>query len=202
MNHSLKFIKKSYILAFLFGLAAPLSYFSGLSLGGLTFSYSPIQTAIIIGIFWGLFLAIVSKAANIIEKGTKETLEDRDGNNHFRLLYDGKCPICNREICMLKKNNHQNKIEFIDITSEEFLLLKNENIDYKTAMSQIHLIDGKGKILVALDAFAVVYANCKMPIISTLLRIHFIKMLLNPLYKLFARSRYWLRKKSNLKNQK
>ncbi len=196
LNHSLQFLKKKYLLTFIFGcLAAPFSYFSGLSLGGLTFSYSPIITAIIIGIFWGVFLSILSKMASLIEKATRDMFAVRDGNHHFKLLYDGQCPICSREVCALRKRNHLNKVHFIDINSQEFALLNHKKIDYKTAMAQIHAIDNQGNILVGLAAFAAVYANCKMPIISTLLHIQFIKFVLTPFYKLFAKSRTLLKKK-------
>jgi tryptophan-rich sensory protein len=140
--------------------------------------------------------------ASLIEKATQDMFAVRDGNHHFKLLYDGQCPICSREICALKRRNHQNKVHFIDINSPEFALLNLGKIDYKTAMTQIHAIDNRGNILVGLEAFAAVYANCKMPIISTLLHIRFIRLILTPFYKLFARSRTLLRKKDNEKGLK
>jgi hypothetical protein len=70
-NHSLKIIKRNYLISFLFGfLGAPLSYIAGISLGGLTFPYPLLQTWIMIGICWGLFLCLLVKIANIVEKAT------------------------------------------------------------------------------------------------------------------------------------
>lgn len=201
-NHSLKIIKKNYLASFLFGfLGAPLSYIAGISLGGLTFPYPLLQTWIIIGICWGLFLCLLAKIANIIKKAAAETLEDRDSKNNFKLLYDGECPICKREVCILKKKDSQTKIKFIDISSKEFLPLENNNIDYNTAMSQIHAIDGNGNLLVGIPAFATVYARCQLLVTSALLRISFIKWTLKPLYTLFAKKRLWLtgRKNTNIK---
>ena len=121
INHSLKIIKKNYLASFLFGfLGAPLSYVAGISLGGLTFPYPLLPTWIMIGICWGLFLCLLTKIANIVEKATAETLEDRDSKINLKLLYDGECPICKREICMLQKKESQTKIKFIDISSKEF----------------------------------------------------------------------------------
>lgn len=192
-NHSLKIIKKNYPVSFLFGfLGAPLSYIAGFSLGGLTFPYPLLQTWIMIGICWGLFLCLLAKIANMVEKATEETLEDRDSKNNLKLLYDGECPICKREICILQKKDSQTKINFIDISSKEFSPIENNNIDYHTAMSQIHAIDGKGNLLVGISAFAAVYASCQLLVTSTLLRIPFIKKILNPLYRLFAKKRLWL----------
>jgi len=198
LNHSLKTIKKNYPLSFLFGfVGAPLSYMAGVSLGGLTFPYPLLQTWIMIGICWGLFLCLLTKIANIVEKATAETLEERDSKNHLKLLYDGECPLCKREICMLQKKDSQTKINFIDISSEEFSPSENNNIDYDTAMSQIHAIDGKGNFLVGISAFAAVYASCQLLVISTLMRIPFIKIFLKPLYELFAKKRLWLTGRMN-----
>lgn len=198
LNHSLKIIKKNYLVSFLFGfLGAPLSYIGGVSLGGLTFPYPLLQTWIMIGICWGLFLCLLTKIANIIEKATGETLEDRDSKNHLKLLYDGECPICKREICILQKKDSQTKINFIDISSKEFSPFENNNIDYNTAMLQIHAIDGKGNLLVGISAFAAAYANCQLLVTSTFLRIPFIKRTLKPLYTLFAKNRLWLTGRMN-----
>ena len=198
LNHSLRFMKGSYTISFLFGfLGAPFSYIAGVSLGGLTFPHPLIESWIMIGICWGLFLCIMTKIANIVQKATEETLKDRDKNNLLELLYDGECPICKREICMLQKKESQTKIKFIDISSKEFSSFENNNIDYNTAMSQIHAIDGRGNLLVGIPAFATVYARCQLLVISTLLRIPFIKRILKPLYTLFAKNRLWFTGRMN-----
>ncbi len=203
LNHSLKIIKKNYLVSFLFGfLGAPLSYIAGISLGGLTFPYPLIQAWIMIGICWGLFLCLLNKIASIVEKATAQTLADRDSKTNLELLYDGACPICKREICILQKKDNQSKIKFIDISSKEFSPIEHNNIDYNTAMSQIHAIDGKGDLLVGIPAFAAIYARCQLLVSSTLLRIPFIKSFLKPLYKLFAKKRLWMtgRMNTNSKN--
>lgn len=198
LNHSLKIIKRNYLTSFLFGfLGAPLSYVAGISLGGLTFPYPLVPTWIMIGICWGLFLCLLTKIANIIEKATTETMKDRDSKTTLKLLYDGECPICKREICILQKKDSHTKINFIDISSKEFLPIENNNIDYNTAMSQIHAIDDKGNTLIGIPAFAAVYASCQLLIASTLLRIPFIKKILKPLYALFAKKRLWLTGRMN-----
>lgn len=203
INHSLKIIKKNYLASFLLALlGAPLSYIAGISLGGLTFPYPLIQTWIMIGICWGLFLCLFIKIANIVEKAVAETLEDRDSKTDLKLLYDGECPICKREICILQKKNSRTSVKFIDISSKEFSPPDYNNIDYKTAMSQIHAIDDKGNLLVGLPAFAAVYAHCQLLVTSTLLRIPFIKIILEPLYKLFAQKRLWLTGRINTNHKK
>lgn len=202
LNHSLKTIKKSYLATFLLGfLGAPLSYIAGKSLGALTFPYPLLPTWIFIGICWGLFLCLLTKIANIVEKATLETLEERDSSIPLELLYDGECPICKREICMLEKRDSRTRIKFVDIASKEFSPVMHNNIDYDTAMSQIHAIDGKGNLLIGIPAFAAVYARCQLLVTSTLLRLPLINSVLKPLYTLFAKKRLWMtgRMNTNLK---
>jgi len=202
LNHSLKIIKNNYFASFLFGfLGAPLSYFAGHSLGGVTFAFHYVQTWIAIGICWGLFLCLFVKIAKIVEKAAAETLQDRDSKIHLKLLYDGDCPICKREICILQKRGGSDKLKFTDISSNDFSAFENNNIDYNTAMSQIHAIENNGSVLIGIPAFAAVYARCQLLVLSTLMRIPFIKLVLQPFYTLFAKKRLWMtgRKNINLK---
>lgn len=193
INHSLKPIKKSFLLSFAVGfLGAPLSYMAGKNLGGLIFPHSLLTTWIFLGTSWGVFLCLLSFVANKIEKATIETLSDKNGTSTVEILYDGDCPLCEKEICFLKNKNATKTVHFLDIASENFSKNKNLTIDYETAMQQIHAIDSKGNILTGLSAFAVVYAKCDLLFISTLLRISFLKSCLEPFYKLFAKNRLWI----------
>lgn len=186
LNHTLSFLKKSSFAAFLIGFfAAPFSYFGGSSLGGLTFEYSPYLTWIIIGTGWGLFLCLLIQIANSIEKAANETLEE--SKKPLELLYDGDCPLCKREICMLKKLDRQTK--FIDIASKDFT---HPKVDYKTAMAEMHAVDTQGNILKGIPAFAAVYARSQLLIASTLFRLPFVQSILRPFYNLFAKNRLWL----------
>lgn len=199
LNHSLNIIKKNYLRSFLVGLlGAPLSYIAGASLGGVTFIYPLFQTWIIIGISWGVFLCILTKTADIIRKASEKTLAESQSDENLKLLYDGECPICKREICILQNRDKKSKVSFVDISSKQYSKYDNNSLDYKTAMSEIHAIDSKGNLLVGIPAFAAVYAKCQLLVISTLLRIPFIEMTLRPLYKLFARNRLFITGRSNV----
>lgn len=193
LNHSMKIIKKNYITAFLFGfVGAPLSYIAGISLGGLTLSDPFLQTWLVIGISWGFFLCLLTKITYIIKKAATKTLEERNSKTQLELLYDGECPICKREVCILQKKEAQTKMKFTDISSKKYSPLDHRNIGYNRAMSQIHAIEEKGNILVGIPAFTAVYARCNLLVTSTFLRIPFIKRILEPLYTLFARKRLWM----------
>lgn len=199
INHSLKMLKRSAAASFLFGFfGAPLSYIAGYSLGALVFPFPIIATWVIVGTCWGFFLWLIISLAKSIEKATYETLAEYNSNIAVELLYDGECPICQREICMLQKKASQAKVKFTDISSIEFLS-SGCKVDYNSAMSQMHAIDSQGKMLVGLSAFAAVYARCKLLILSTCLRIPFLKKILEPLYAVFAKNRLWITRREKSK---
>lgn len=185
LNHSLSFLKKNALAGFLIGFLAPFSYFGGKSFGGLTFGYSPFLTWVIIGFFWGVFLYILIKIANSLEKASNETLED--SKKPLEFLYDGECPLCKQEICILKKRDAITK--FVDISSKDF---HNPKVNYNDAMAEMHAIDSKGNILVGIPAFAAVYSRSQLLVISTLFRLPYIETILGPCYNLFAKNRLWL----------
>ena len=48
------------------------------------------------------------------------------------MLYDGDCPLCMREVNMLRKRDaQQNKICFVDISNDNFRPEDNNNISYE-----------------------------------------------------------------------
>ena len=50
----------------------------------------------------------------------------------IKMLYDGDCPLCMREVNMLRKRDQgQNKISFVDISSQDYSPGNNAGITYK-----------------------------------------------------------------------
>ena len=55
------------------------------------------------------------------------------------MLYDGDCPLCMREVNMLKKRDKtQNKICFVDIASKDYSPASNAGISYKQVGVMLH----------------------------------------------------------------
>ena len=60
--------------------------------------------------------------------GSKDVQKDWE----IRMLYDGDCPLCMREVNMLKKRDtNVGKIDFVDISSPEYEPEQNANISYE-----------------------------------------------------------------------
>lgn len=193
-THSLRHIHAYSFACFMVGfVGAPLSYLAGISLGAKLTLMHPIWLALcILGFFWGLFLCLLAKFVHALHTAAHATVEDYQATQRLDLLYDGACPICSREICLLQKKSKNPWIHYIDISSKEFLEFGYRGVDYKTAMTQIHAIDDKGHVFAGIHVFAVLYARCGCLIASTLLRIPWIRKMLQPLYRIFAKNRLWI----------
>ena len=191
-THSLRCIQAHTLLCFTVGLVGgPLSYQAGMAFGvELTFLQPTWFALCVIGVSWGAFLCLLAKCVHTVQIAVDATLQDQKAMDRLDLLYDGACPICRREICLLQKKAHS-QIHYVDISSKEFLQFGYRGIDSQTAMTQIHAIDEKGHILVGIPVFAAIYARSGYWIASTLLRIPCIQTILQPLYRLFAKKRLW-----------
>ncbi|KAL8217562.1 hypothetical protein R6Q57_020935 [Mikania cordata] len=75
-----------------------------------------------------------------------------------KMLYDGDCPLCMREVNMLKeRNKNYNAINFVDISSDDYSPEDNLGLDYETAMGKIHAIMSDGTIVTNVEAFRKLY---------------------------------------------
>nr|POF21193.1 uncharacterized protein, mitochondrial [Quercus suber] len=71
----------------------------------------------------------------------KEDEEQSPQNWTIKMLYDGDCPLCMREVNMLRERNKDSgTIKFVDINSNEYSPEENQGLDYKTVMGRIHAI--------------------------------------------------------------
>ena len=72
-------------------------------------------------------------------------------HNKLVFLYDGGCPLCLRETIFLKKKDVLNKINFVDINTDEYNPILFKDISYQEAMSNLHGILENGEIIKGLD---------------------------------------------------
>ncbi len=107
------------------------------------------------------------------------------------VFFDGRCPLCRREMRSLQRNDLSNTIDLIDIHSPAFSKYSQPSFD--EAMYELHaFIDGK--LLKAADANIAIWQSLGKKKWLILLRLPVIKQLVNLSYRLFARNRYTLSK--------
>ncbi|KAL2935971.1 hypothetical protein RDABS01_019089 [Bienertia sinuspersici] len=83
---------------------------------------------------------------------------DYDHNWTIKMLYDGDCPLCMKEVNMLReKNKEYGSIKFVDISSEEYSPEENQGLDYITVMGRIHAILADGTVVKDVEAFRKLY---------------------------------------------
>lgn len=78
----------------------------------------------------------------------------------IKLLYDGDCPLCLKEVRFLRARNDRltpPPISFVDIADDEYSPADNGGIDFETAMGRIHGITNDGEVLVGVPVFRRVY---------------------------------------------
>lgn len=96
----------------------------------------------------------------------------------IKLLYDGECPLCLREVGFLtKKDAGRGIVNFVDIADPEYDPQDNAGIDFATAMGRIHAILPDGTVIKNVEVFRRVYeelgmgwmyAITKLPIVGTI----------------------------------
>jgi predicted DCC family thiol-disulfide oxidoreductase YuxK len=79
------------------------------------------------------------------------------------ILYDGGCPLCRREVDMLRKRDQrahpsQPRLAFIDIDAPDYDPSTAQGVTYREAMGRIHAIDASGTVLRDLAVFRQAYA--------------------------------------------
>ena len=105
-----------------------------------------------------------------------------------QVFYDGDCPLCMREIRMLKRKDRADKIQFTDITAGDF-----DAAAYGTTQAVLMArIAGRlpdGTWIEGLEVFRQLYAAIGWRTVVALSRVPGISHLLRLGYTLFARNR-------------
>ncbi|XP_034216333.1 uncharacterized protein At5g50100, chloroplastic isoform X2 [Prunus dulcis] len=90
--------------------------------------------------------AISGAAADPITPPKKgDDQEPTPQNWKIKMLYDGDCPLCMREVDMLRERNKlYGTIKFVDISSDDYSPEENQRLDYKTAFRKLYEQVGLG----------------------------------------------------------
>ena len=131
-----------------------------------------------------------------------DTLENstRSPSWKIKLLYDGECPLCLREVNFLQKRDAgRGLVAFVDIAAENYNPEENGGISFAAAMGRIHAVLADGTIIQNVEVFRQVYdilgigwiyAATKWPVIGFLVGI---------IYEIWASWRLNLTGRPNLK---
>ena len=120
-----------------------------------------------------------------IDQAMKDTT---DSAYDIEVFYDGGCPLCLREITMLRRWDRQSKIRFTDIDAADFRPVAVGK-SYEELMAQMHGRLPDGTWLQGVEVFRRLYAAVGFVRLAALSRLPLISQLLGLGYMVFARNR-------------
>lgn len=119
------------------------------------------------------------------------------------ILYDGACPLCQREVSFLERRDQTRhpeggKLAFVDIDRVSYDPRAHQGITYREAMGRIHAIDGSGTVLRDLAVFHRAYALIGLGWLYAPIAWPLVGPLMTVAYRLWARMRLMLTRRPNL----
>ncbi|XP_056094188.1 uncharacterized protein LOC130072897 isoform X1 [Rhinichthys klamathensis goyatoka] len=114
----------------------------------------------------------------------------RGSSGSVRVLYDGECPICVKEIRLLQflQRNRAEKVDFVDISLPEYDGTKY-GVSYEIAMEEMTVIDTNNKIHRGVPAFTVMYSAVGLGWLGRFISLPLIRPVMDRAYVMFARNR-------------
>jgi predicted DCC family thiol-disulfide oxidoreductase YuxK len=106
----------------------------------------------------------------------------------IKLLYDGQCPFCRREVAWLKRRDHEGRIATEDITDPSFHA-ERYGLTQEEVMGVLHGILPDGRVVRRVDAIREAYQAVGLGWIVAPLSWPVLGWMAEVAYGLFARNR-------------
>ncbi len=111
------------------------------------------------------------------------------GSWQIKVLYDGDCPLCSREIRLLEKRDRgRGRIAFEDIVAADFDPAAY-GLDAETVMARIHGVLPDGTVVEGVEVFRRAYAAVGLGWLLAPTRWPGLRRLADLAYRTFARNR-------------
>jgi len=108
----------------------------------------------------------------------------------LRMLFDGDCPLCMREVNMLRDmDKGAGKIDFVDIAAADYDPAKNMDLDFETVMKSIHAILPDGKVVSGIEVFRRLYDAVGLGWVYAITEVPAVGRLADRVYDFWARNR-------------
>lgn len=117
----------------------------------------------------------------------KNTTENRS-KAQFEVFFDGDCPLCKREIEMIRRHNKRGELLLTDIASPDF---QSADRSLESLMKEIHGRYPDGRYVTGVEVFREIYQRIGLgPLVKTT-RWPVIRQTLDLVYRVFARVRFY-----------
>ncbi len=120
---------------------------------------------------------------------TTESIDNQASQTAWKikLLYDGECPLCVREVNFLtKKDAGRGIVKFVDISALDYDPKDNAKIDFTTAMGRIHGILPDGTVIKNVEVFRRVYEELGMGWVYAITKLPILGAIADWLYGIWA----------------
>lgn len=118
----------------------------------------------------------------------------------LEIFFDGECPLCRREIALVRKWDYHQKLCFVDISSSSFDALAYTGKSLDDLMREIHArfisahsesnLQTESKWITGVDVFREIYSRVGFSAAVRMSRFWGIDTLLQWSYQVFAKVRY------------
>lgn len=106
----------------------------------------------------------------------------------IEVFYDGDCPLCVREMRLLRRLDKRERIRFVDIAAESFDR-SSVGVTWEALMDRIHARLPDGTLVEGVEVFRRLYAAVGFKSLVALTRLPGIAQLLDLGYRWFAKNR-------------
>ncbi|KAL4858926.1 hypothetical protein ACK3TF_001297 [Chlorella vulgaris] len=108
----------------------------------------------------------------------------------IKMLYDGDCPLCMREVDMLRRRDaSQGRIAFVDVAAPDYDPAQHGGISFEAAMERIHAVEADGTILTDVEVFRRLYEEVGLGWVYAVTKQPWALNLANKLYSVWAKYR-------------
>lgn len=120
-------------------------------------------------------------------------------NWKIKLLYDGECPLCLREVnFLLKRDAGRGIVNFVDIASLDYEPEEHGGVDFATAMGRIHAVLPDGTVIKNVEVFRRVYEELGLGWVYAITKLPLFGAIADGLYHIWANWRLALTGRPNL----
>ena len=136
---------------------------------------------------------------NTVVYDSDQNLNQSSSSWEIKLLYDGECPLCVREVNFLQKRDAgRNLVAFVDIADDDYNPEENGGVDFETAMGRIHAVLPDGTVIKNVEVFRRVYEALGMGWVYAITKLPIIGAIANLIYGIWAEWRLALTGRPNL----
>ncbi len=117
----------------------------------------------------------------------------------IKLLYDGECPLCVREVNFLQKRDAgRGLVAFVDIAQDAYDPVAHGGVEFETAMGRIHAVLPDGQVIKNVEVFRRVYEVLGMGWVYAITQVPGLGAIADGLYGIWAEQRLALTGRADL----